>query len=305
MSDTLPIDDPQTDVVFKYKTLRSLIGLIAFSIPWFCIIAIWIAQDGKWLLPTSISVSYHLGAGDVFVGMLAIVGAFLFAYNGHKYPHFKLFGKPRKVERLMAVLAGICALGVALSPTSIDKAWMDELATRGYILTDFPGMSLDDIDTNRLGNCDEIEKDDNNETGKSERKCTLSTYPITPTIHMFCAITLFFVLIGFCLNFIIRTCKKLEKLADRTGTEAEMTRNRIRWRRRLYWFSAVLILLSGALAIAAAFGAFGESVKDYAVMIAEFGCLKGFAISWFVSGSGVLRGNDAEEVDVTVNLDKE
>ena len=107
MSDTLPIDDPQTDVVFKYKTLRSLIGLIAFAIPWFCIIAIWIAQDGKWLLPTSISVSYHLGAGDVFVGMLAIVGAFLFAYNGHKYPHFKLFGKPRKVERLMAVLAGI------------------------------------------------------------------------------------------------------------------------------------------------------------------------------------------------------
>lgn len=241
--------------------------------PWVCIVAIWIAQDGKWLLPRSISVSYHLGAGDVFVGMLAIVGAFLFAYNGHKHPQFTLFGKPYNGERIMAVMAGFCALGVALSPTSIDKTWMEELSNRGYILANFPSMSLDDIDTKRMGHCDKIVKED--------RKCTLSKYPITPTIHKICAVILFFVLIGFCVNFIIRTGKKLEKLADSAGDEVtvEETRSKIRWRRRLYLFSAGLMLLSGGMAGAAYSGVFGEYVKLYTVMIVEFGCLTGFGIS--------------------------
>lgn len=299
MANDVKIDDPQTDVVFKYKTIRSIIGLIALAIPWICIIAVWMAQDGKWLLPTSISVSYHLGAGDVFVGMLAIVSAFLFAYNGHRYPHFTLFGKPRKVERIMAVMAGICALGVALSPTSIDKTWMDELANRGYILADFPSMSLDYIDANGFGECTEKKK--------NIYKCTLSKYPITPDIHIICAVILFLVLIGFCYNFIKRTGKKLEKLAVSKGDKVkiEETKSKIRWRRRFYWFSAVLMLLSGLLAAVAYFDVFGESVALYSVMIVEFGCLTGFGISWFVSGSGMLRGNDADEIKVTAELDTE
>lgn len=297
MANDVKIDDPQTDVVFKYKTIRSIIGLIALAIPWICIIAVWMAQDGKWLLPTSISVSYHLGAGDVFVGMLAIVSAFLFAYNGHRYPHFTLFDKPFKVERIMAVMAGICALGVALSPTSIDKTWMDELANRGYILADFPSMSLDYIDANGFGECTEKKK--------NIYKCTLSKYPITPTIHMTCAVILFFVLIGFCVNFIIRTGKKLEKLAGKTGDKVKETKSKIRWRRRFYWFSAGLMFISAVVAGAAHCGVFGEYVKPYAVMIVEFGCLAGFGISWFVSGFGRLRGNDGDEIKVTAELDTE
>jgi len=65
-----------TNKVFDYRTLRLLIGLIAFSLP------LVVELLATATIP-SISASYYTEARDAFVGMLFIVGAFLWAYNGH------------------------------------------------------------------------------------------------------------------------------------------------------------------------------------------------------------------------------
>lgn len=63
-------------MVFDYRALRLLMGLVALSLPF---LVRFIATNPL----TSISASYHSEARDVFVGMLCIVAAFLWAYNGH------------------------------------------------------------------------------------------------------------------------------------------------------------------------------------------------------------------------------
>ncbi len=88
------------DAVFDYRTLRFLVGLIAFSLPYVVTI---IASTPL----RSISVSYHTEAQDIFVGMLFIVGSFLVAYNGHFLR-----------EAIASKVAGFSAIIVALVPTS-------------------------------------------------------------------------------------------------------------------------------------------------------------------------------------------
>jgi riboflavin transporter FmnP len=89
--------------VFDYRGLRLLMGLIALSLP-----IIVSALAGKSL--TSISASYYSGARDMFVGLLFIVGAFLFAYNGHS-----------DIESLASKIASLAALFVAYFPTACDS----------------------------------------------------------------------------------------------------------------------------------------------------------------------------------------
>ncbi|MDJ0862068.1 MAG: DUF998 domain-containing protein, partial [Gammaproteobacteria bacterium] len=85
--------------VFDYRALRLLMGIIAFSLaPLVTIIALK-------LLP-SVSASYYTDAQDVFVGLLFVVGAFLWAYNGHTLP-----------QTITSKIASIAAVLVALFPT--------------------------------------------------------------------------------------------------------------------------------------------------------------------------------------------
>jgi len=86
--------------VFDYRTLRLLIGLIAFLLP---IVAELLATAD---IP-SISASYYTEARDAFVGMLFIVGAFLWAYNGHSSP-----------QKYSSKVAGIAACFIAIFPTA-------------------------------------------------------------------------------------------------------------------------------------------------------------------------------------------
>lgn len=88
--------------VFDYRALRLLIGIIAFSLPF---VADLLASPK---LP-SISASYYTEARDAFVGMLFVVGAFLWAYNGH------VPGQKRASK-----IASIAAICVALFPTACD-----------------------------------------------------------------------------------------------------------------------------------------------------------------------------------------
>jgi hypothetical protein len=77
-------------------------GLIAFSLPFVVTI---IATSPL----ASISASYYSEARDAFVGMLFIVGAFLWAYNGHTTK-----------QALASKIAALAALLVALCPTACD-----------------------------------------------------------------------------------------------------------------------------------------------------------------------------------------
>jgi len=70
-------------------------GLIALSLP---LVVSVLAEKPL----TSISASYHSEARDMFVGLLFVVGSFLFAYNGHAL-----------LESAASKLASIAAVCVA------------------------------------------------------------------------------------------------------------------------------------------------------------------------------------------------
>lgn len=96
------------DGVFDYRTLRLLIGAIAFTLPF---LVTWIADESL----TSISASYYTGARDFFVGWMFVIGALMLAYNGHR---------PR--ESVASKIAGLAAVIVALFPTACDDC-VDDL----------------------------------------------------------------------------------------------------------------------------------------------------------------------------------
>ena len=91
---------PPVLVTFDYRTLRLLVGCIALSIP---IVVSLLAKSEL----TSISASYYTDARDGFVGLLFVVGAFLWAYNGHT-----------KNQKIASKFAAVAAIGVAVFPTT-------------------------------------------------------------------------------------------------------------------------------------------------------------------------------------------
>jgi len=86
--------------VFDYRALRLLVGLIAFVLP------ITVTLLSSKPLP-SISASYYTEGRDAFVGMLFVVGAFLWAYHGHE-----------SIEAYASKAASIAAIMVAVFPAA-------------------------------------------------------------------------------------------------------------------------------------------------------------------------------------------
>ena len=93
------MNNNDTSPVFDYRALRLLVGVIAITIgPVVTIIS---------SMPiSSISASYHQEARDVFVGMLFVVSALLWAYNVHTIR-----------ESIASKGASIAGILVALFPT--------------------------------------------------------------------------------------------------------------------------------------------------------------------------------------------
>lgn len=98
-------------IVFDYRALRLLMGIIALTLPF-------VVTHLSSVQLTSISASYHAEARDVFVGMLFVVSAFLFAYNGHS-----------SKESIASKIASLAAISVALFPTSCDGCIPDTTST--------------------------------------------------------------------------------------------------------------------------------------------------------------------------------
>lgn len=87
--------------VFDYRTLRLLMGIIAFSLPFM----VYIISSERL---SSISACYYTESRDIFVGMLFIIGVLMWAYNGHSPKEF-----------LVSKIAAIASLTVAIFPASI------------------------------------------------------------------------------------------------------------------------------------------------------------------------------------------
>ncbi|MGC1375228.1 MAG: hypothetical protein WA821_03340 [Anaerolineales bacterium] len=110
---------------FSSDAIRLFIGLIAFALPLLVTVA------SSFAPLTSISASYNTGARDIFVGLLFVLGAFLFTYKGHE-----------KKEDWMANLAALGAILAALCPIPCDACKPDTAATIKTIIHCCGGLTM-------------------------------------------------------------------------------------------------------------------------------------------------------------------
>jgi len=108
-------ESAELNPVFDYRTLRLLVGFVAFALP--------LAVSAISPTPlSSISGSYYTPARDAFVGALFAICALLLAYNGHSLR-----------EKVASKVAAVAAIFVAAFPTSCNTCAMDRTATIHYI----------------------------------------------------------------------------------------------------------------------------------------------------------------------------
>ena len=96
--------DDRTRLVISYLTLRTLIGALGIVLPVILVLGclMWGGCTG---IQDSISAYYYTGVGDIFVGVLFVVGFFLLAYKGYQK------------DGIVANFGFAFALGVALFPS--------------------------------------------------------------------------------------------------------------------------------------------------------------------------------------------
>jgi len=89
--------------IISYLTLRQLIGLLGFTMPFVLISFHLLFQC--FCVEVSISAYYHTNMHDYFTGALAAIGFFLFTYKGYD-----------RIDNLFATFSGIAAFGIAIFP---------------------------------------------------------------------------------------------------------------------------------------------------------------------------------------------
>lgn len=95
-----------------YQTHRRLIGYLGFLLPPLLFLFAGIRPTNnlpQWVLLDSISAYYYTGAIEIFVGVLFTLSLFLFTYPGYKGV---------LADRIVGIIGGIAALGVAFFPTA-------------------------------------------------------------------------------------------------------------------------------------------------------------------------------------------
>ena len=116
-------------LIISYLTLRKIIGLLGFSFPFVLALGAVIAfQTG---IQSSMSSYYYTDMGDYFVGTLCAIGVFMLSYRGYK-----------GIDHAHGTLAGICAVGMALFPTTPDNPASGDARFIGYIHFAFAALFL-------------------------------------------------------------------------------------------------------------------------------------------------------------------
>jgi hypothetical protein len=101
------------DQIISYLTLRTLIGGLGILLPFLLVITDSLAQSA---LRTEDSISDYYDnatAGDLLVGVLFVLGFFLLSYKGYE-----------PIDSHAANFGFLCALGVALFPTTSEQQWV-------------------------------------------------------------------------------------------------------------------------------------------------------------------------------------
>ena len=112
-------DNGHSAQVYSYLSLRKAVGWIGILFPFVLVFGHTLFFGGDTLLK-NISVYYHTGMRDLFVGAICAVALFLFFYKGYD-----------KWDNIAANLAGFFALGIAFFPTVKEGAY-DWVATVHY-----------------------------------------------------------------------------------------------------------------------------------------------------------------------------
>lgn len=100
------LNDSNSPQIISYMTLRTMIGILGFGLPPLLYLVNGLVNH-QWTLENSISDYYdNAAAGSIFVGVLYVLGFFLFAYKG-----------PDRIDDRIADWGAVFALGVAMCPT--------------------------------------------------------------------------------------------------------------------------------------------------------------------------------------------
>jgi 4-amino-4-deoxy-L-arabinose transferase-like glycosyltransferase len=95
---------PKDPVVFSYLALRKAVGIVAVALP-FAVSIPWLVLHHQ--IATSISAYYYTGMRTVFTGSLCAIAMFMLCARGYD-----------PADEIFSVLSALCAIGVALFPTS-------------------------------------------------------------------------------------------------------------------------------------------------------------------------------------------
>jgi hypothetical protein len=97
--------------IHSYHSLRKAVGWIGILLPFVLVLGHLIIFRGDRPL-NNMSVYYHTGMRDLFVGAICAIALFLFFYRGYD-----------RWDDISANIAGFFALGVAFFPTVEDGSW--------------------------------------------------------------------------------------------------------------------------------------------------------------------------------------
>jgi len=115
----MAVNNPTNPLVISYLQLRIGIGLIGLLLPFVLAIGTYLLT-GTGIKP-SISDYYYSPMSGVFVGCLWSIGMLMFVYRG-----------PNLLDVWVGHLAGICAIGVSLFPTTPNNLPTDTIGALHY-----------------------------------------------------------------------------------------------------------------------------------------------------------------------------
>ncbi len=100
------LNKKENPYVISYLTLRRAVGILGIALPVILVVGSVIAC-GCCNIQVSISNYYHTCMRNIFVGIMCVVGFFLFSYTGYD-----------KRDNIAGHIGAVFAIGVALLPTA-------------------------------------------------------------------------------------------------------------------------------------------------------------------------------------------
>lgn len=139
----MPKRNLNPNLVISYHRMRQTIGWLGIALPFILLTGNYIINEYNFLnnesfvmtqcntyiagntIKPSISHYYYTTVGELFTGTLSAVALFMFSYRGYPQRDEEIIPS----DSFMTNLAGICALGVVLFPTSSEYCLSDNVRT--------------------------------------------------------------------------------------------------------------------------------------------------------------------------------